>query len=405
MAVFYNLAIWVYGAAIRLASLWNKKARDWVKGRKNWQGQLEMDAPPCGFDLWMHCSSLGEFGQGRPVLESFRNLYPDKKILLTFFSPSGYAIRKNYPGADLVTYLPLDTKKNARDFLRLANPVLSVFVKYDFWPNMMKEILAEKRRAYLIAAKFHSGDQFHSWYGAWTQKFLQAFEIIFLQDDQKVSFYPDDRQIISGDTRMDRVIRIQEEQKTSSVLQSWKKGPVFIWGSIWPEDLLILKEGIHGPLKDWQHIIAPHDISPSMISRIVENVRGSSDLFSSGKIESKVVILDTIGDLASCYSLGELAYIGGGFGKGIHNIQEPLAAGLPVFFGPKHQKFIEGSESLERECGFSVSSEKEFFDNLKPLLEKENRDKASNTAKEYIRSKAGATEIILDHIKAQIHNP
>ncbi len=401
MLFFYSIVIFFYGLFIRIASLFSDKAKLWIFGRKNWKNNLQKNTPPGGFDLWMHCSSLGEFEQGRPVLEAYRKSHSSAKILLSFFSPSGYEIRKNYEVVDYICYLPLDTKSNAKKWLSIAAPKQTIIVKYDFWFHFLLAIKNSPTKAILISALFNKNHFFDSWIGKYFKYTLSAFQAIFFQ---KEPAFPIEKSIlieIVGDTRVDRVLKIQEENSSNKALAHWvAENKVMIWGSVWDHDLFILKSALIGPLKDWKHIIAPHEPNIKNINGIEENCPLNFQLFSE-PINSKtqVIIVDSIGQLSSLYKYGSASYIGGGFGNGIHNTLEPMAASCPVIIGPKYFKFPEAIEGIKNNIVFSINNVQEFKNICKIFVQPNALLQAQNECQKFIKSKAGATSKILQYLE------
>ena len=406
MLFLYTIVIRAYGMLLRLAAPFSVKAKQWVDGRKKWEAKLRSVSPKEGFDLWMHCSSLGEFEQGRPVLEAYRTKYPQASILLSFFSPSGYEIRKNYPIANTVQYLPLDTPSNAHSWLSISRPKKIIFVKYDFWFNFLNAIEKYSYSCYLISANFPKDHFFTSSPGRFFIKYLNAFSIIFFQQPPQFKIPRGIETKVNGDTRVDRVIQIQSEVSERQSLVNWiENKKVFIWGSVWTEDYELIQAALKGPLQSWKHIIAPHDPSNSSVKALMSITPDNSQLFSKPYSRSNsVIVVDGIGHLASLYRYGSAAYIGGGFGKGIHNTLEPMAAGCPVIFGPKHQKFPEAIESLDKKCGFVVKNVSAFIDVVSRFNEAEFLQQTQVSCKQYIDNKKGATKEIMEHLRPADHS-
>jgi len=400
MLALYTFGIRLYYVLLLAAAPFSDKAIKWIAGRKNWADRLRQKAPDQGFDLWMHCSSLGEFEQGRPVLEAYRKKFPQSKILLSFFSPSGYEIRKNYALADHIAYLPLDTPSNAKTWLEITRPKQIIFVKYDFWFNFLAAIKDGNYSSFLISAHFPENHFFSKWPGTAFTKYLLAFRTIFFQQTPAINLPDAIEQVICGDTRVDRVLAIQSEVTVNQELENWTKGEkVFVWGSVWPSDFKLIKTALIGPLKSWKHIIAPHDPSDAMVQSIQSLLHTDFQLLSAPLVSAdRKIIVDSIGQLAGLYRYGSAAYIGGGFDKGIHNTLEPMAAGCPVVFGPKYQKFPEAVESLEKKCGFSVDNQTEFSAIADQFNSAEFLTQAQKACKVFIEGKKGATAQIINYL-------
>ncbi|MCY1720669.1 3-deoxy-D-manno-octulosonic acid transferase [Prolixibacteraceae bacterium Z1-6] len=407
MVLLYNLGIFLYSCAIRIAALFNEKAKLMIAGRKNWQAQLQLKIDSNARYLWFHCASLGEFEQGRPVIEETKNQFPGYKIILTFFSPSGYEIRKNYEGADVVCYLPMDTKQHARTFLNIVKPEKVFFVKYEFWYNFITELKSRQIPLYIISAIFRENQQFfkNTPWGKWYRKILFSFEHFFIQNEKSgelLSSIGIKNFTISGDTRFDRVASIASGAKKFDIVDKFKgNSTVVIAGSTWKPDEELLIEFINN-LNDTnsvKFIIAPHEVSASNINRIHQMLKKPAISFS--KIQNadiqnyQVLIIDSIGILSSLYQYGNLAYIGGGFGVGIHNILEAATFALPILFGPNYKRFKEAVELTEKKGAFPIKNYNELKDALNLLLNDKNKiKKASETSKIYVEKNVGSTKLI-----------
>lgn len=401
MHVLYNLGIQCYGLILNLAVLFVPKARLWVDGRKDWRTRYqELSNYRDGY--WFHCASLGEFEQGRPVMEALRKMHPEKPLIVTFFSPSGYEIRKNYEGADWVGYLPLDTPKNARDFVQLARPTQVFFVKYEFWANYLFEVKRQRIPAYCVSGLFRPTQRFFKPYGGFFRSVLTCFDHFFVQTStsqlllNQIGFT---NVTLSGDTRYDRVLQNASQVTDNAVIGSFSgDAKVFVMGSSWREDEEVILPFIESGEIASKVIIAPHEIGEKHIQDITAKLSVPYARFtacdSSAPMEDvQVLILDCIGQLANAYRFGSIAYVGGAFGKGLHNILEPAVFGLPVIFGPNHDKFPEASDFIQAGIGFSISSKHEFEQAFS--YAKANQGELANKAKAFIQSKSGATEIIL----------
>ncbi len=405
--MLYDFGIWVYYLGIWLASFFNKKAKLWIEGRKDVFGNIKSQITDNQSIIWFHCASLGEFEQGRPLIEKIKKTLPDHKILLTFFSPSGYEIRKNYEQADYILYLPLDTKKNAKRFLEIVQPKMVFFVKYEFWYNYLHHLNQRKIPTYLISSIFRQDQIFFQPYGSFFKEMLFFFDHIFVQNQKSKTILLENgisHLSVAGDTRVDRVLEIQKNKKSFDVINTFKgTADILIGGSTWPPDEDILIKWIHAQ-KDfrWKFIIAPHDISKNHLEEIEKKLKINSIRFSKANAfnsaAAKVMIIDNIGMLSSLYQYGKIAIIGGGFGSGIHNTLEPITFGLPVIFGKKYQKFEEAINLVETGGGFSINNYNEFKDVMENLETEYFYNNASTNAKKYILESQGATKEIFDFV-------
>jgi 3-deoxy-D-manno-octulosonic-acid transferase len=398
----------MYHLGIQLASLFNKKAKLWVEGRIGIFEKLRTEIGEQKNIVWFHAASLGEFEQGRPVMEAFRQKYPNRKILLTFFSPSGYEIRKNYKGADFVYYLPIDLKKNVDRFLSIVKPELVFFIKYEFWFNFLRKLHKLQIPVFIVSANFRENQHFFKWYGGWFRKNLRHITGFFVQNQRSLSLLKSigiNQVIVSGDTRFDRVVEIATHPKKFPLVKEFvQDGFVILAGSTWPEDEKILHHLFSSNFAGFKLIIAPHEIHEAhllQIEKIFSNQKAIR-FSKAGKKEISnynVLIVDGMGFLSSLYQYCHLAYIGGGFGKGIHNILEAVTFGKPVVFGPQYKKFTEAVDLVEKGGAFTFQDESE----LKPLIGRfissdNNYEKSSLVCKNYIETNKGATQKILKEI-------
>lgn len=406
MVFLYNLSIRGYFLLVLLASLFNRKAKLWIGGRKNFWTKLKSQIDPSSRIVWFHCSSLGEFEQGRPLIEAFKQKMPEVKILLTFFSPSGYEVRKNYSGADYVYYLPLDTRFNARQFIAMVKPFMAIFIKYEFWYHFLNELKKNEIPTYLVSANFRPDQVFFKPYGGWYRKFLGCFTYFFVQNLKSKELLEGlgfTNVMVTGDTRFDRVARIAAESKEVPLIREFVGNrKVFVAGSTWPKDEEIILP-LTQTFSDIKFVIVPHEVDESHIESIIQKSPVQTVRFTkaspSDVLNAQVMIVDTIGLLASIYRYGYVAYVGGGFGVGIHNTLEAAAYGVPVIFGPNYQKFQEAKDLVAQKAGFSIKSIQELEDLLKILLNDENAYASSaNEAKKIVNSGLGATQKIVDEI-------
>jgi 3-deoxy-D-manno-octulosonic-acid transferase len=400
MWMFYYIGVGLYGIAARIFALFSGKARLWVQGRRKLLTNLAANIPQNRQVIWMHCASLGEFEMGRPVLETIRKQYPDKFILLTFFSPSGYEVRKNYPGADLVSYLPLDLPQYNRRFLDVVKPSLALFVKYEFWFGFMHGLYRRNVPLVLISGRFRKDQLFFRWYGNWFFRKLSYFDSLHVQDIESANLVGKEfasRVIVSGDTRFDRVMANAALKKELPEINAWLAGrPCMVAGSTWPiDDPLML------PWEDQEMalIIAPHEVDPHRIQTLKQLAGEDAVLYSElPQSHGRILIVDNVGMLLSIYALAKLAYVGGGFGSGLHNILEPAAFGLPVLFGPEHKKFPEAA-ALEKTGAAQTIFNRKTFDVAKSYYtDSRIQQKAATAAKQFVASHAGASEKIMQTI-------
>lgn len=409
--LFYSLFLLAFKAGIRIAALFHPKARKWVQGRHKIFERLEAAITPGQQVVWMHCASLGEFEQGRPLLEALRTQYPSCKLLLTFFSPSGYEIRKNYPGADWVFYLPMDGPHNARRFLEIVQPSLVIFVKYEFWFYYLKKVKYRNIPLILVSALFWEKMSFFKWYGAMQRKMLSRFDQLFVQDVnsqkllQNIGLGP--ITTISGDTRFDRVSAIARQAASVPVVEQFTAHrPALIAGSTWPEDEILLHQVWQQmDNADLRLVIAPHDISENRINAIEklfpQSIRYSATLKNGlPASDVPVLIIDNIGLLSSIYRYGMACYIGGGFGKGIHNTLEAAVYGKPLLFGPVFHKFKEAKDLIAAGAAFSITEPAQAIAHIQQWIQlPESRIKAGRAAEQYVDTSIGATRKILEFIQ------
>jgi 3-deoxy-D-manno-octulosonic-acid transferase len=405
MHLFYNLGIALFDLAVSLAAPFSKRAALLVKGRKTvWDtlGGVSLE----GDVIWVHCASLGEFEQGRPLIEAIRKKNPSYKIVLSFYSPSGYEVRKNYKEADVVCYLPSDTRANAKRFISTVNPRMVFFVKYEYWYNYFRELKEVGTPLYLVSAIFRKDQIFFKWYGGWFRKVLNNVKCFYIQDEKSAALLDGigiKAYIVAGDTRFDRVAAIAAAANPIPVVENFATGAkVLVAGSTWPADEQIIASYINNSAKDVKLIIAPHMVDESHIQQLERRFALPVCRYTKVKGEIgadvRVLIIDTIGLLSAIYRYGSVAYLGGGFGKGIHNTLEAATYGMPVIFGPRHHKFKEAIDLKEKGAGFSINDSVEFGNLMERLWDDENKDylkKSGEAALEYVQSMCGATEEIL----------
>lgn len=409
MTFLYNIGIGAYSLAIRLAAPFNEKAGLLSKGRKEVWKKIRNIHRGNERLVWFHAASLGEFEQGRPVIEKLRQAEPETKILLTFFSPSGYEIRKNYTGADYILYLPADTKRNAIRFIEIFRPDAAVFVKYEFWFHYLQELHNRQIPTYLISAIFRAEQPFFKSWGSLHRRMLGFFKCLFVQDEQSVKLLSDihiDHVRLTGDTRFDRVKQIADAARDIEKVAAFcNQQPAVVCGSTWPPDEDILLDYINHYTGTYKWIIVPHEIGENHIKSILDKCRKKIIRYSqiaNNPAEYDVLVIDCIGLLSAIYRYGNIAYIGGGFGAGIHNTLEAAVYGIPVIFGPKYQKFNEAVNLIREGGAFSIQNATELAEVLNSLIGTPIvAETAGKKALEYVTSQLGATEVIGEEVKGK----
>ncbi|ADR23114.1 3-deoxy-D-manno-octulosonic acid transferase [Marivirga tractuosa] len=402
---FYRLGISLLGIGVKIHALINAKSKKFVEGRKDLFSQLEerfksVDQPV----VWFHCASLGEFEQGRPLIEAFKQEHPNFFILLTFFSPSGYEVRKNYELADYICYMPLDTSHNAEQFVKITQPKLAFFVKYEFWHYHLKALSEADCWVYSVSAIFRSNQRFFKYYGGFYRKILKQFDHIFVQNKTVAALLKGihiHNVSVSGDTRFDRVKSITDSVKPQEMFTEFSKDqPVLIGGSTWEQDIKVIAPFLQQN-PEWKAIIAPHDISEANLKLHEEVLKIPTSRYS--KIDSeattkpRVILIDNIGMLSSLYQYGKIAFIGGAYGDGLHNTLEAACFGLPVFFGNKnYRKFQEALDLLDAKAAFKVANAQEFLSIMNS--DDFKIEESSQRALEYVNQNIGAKDKIMKHI-------
>jgi len=406
MLWLYNFGIFLYKIVVTVASAFNVKANLFLKGRKNLLKIIANKEFSKERPVWFHFASLGEFEQGRPVLEELKKNHPDTKIVVTFFSPSGYEIRKNYILADGVFYLPLDTRKNAAEFIRTVQPRMAIFTKYEFWYHYFKSLQDAGIPLIIISGIFRPDQAFFKWYGGFYRRILGFVTTFFVQNEQSVKLLKQlglENVELSGDTRFDRVAENVLAPKQLPLIEAFcGSSPVFIAGSTWLPDEMLLKD-LFQQFPEWKFIVAPHETNAAHIQEIIKllplAVRYTQLNSGLSGVDQQVLIIDNIGILSSVYQYGKVAYIGGGFGTGIHNTLEAAAFGLPVIIGPKYDKFQEAKDLLALGAAVSIQS----FDDLSAAFIKLQKDQnAGITAKNYVLEKTGSTAQIIKYLENYI---
>jgi len=394
MSILYTISIQFFVIAIHIAALFNSKAKLWIKGRKAIFQKLAEATKENQDIVWFHCASLGEFEQGKPIIEGYKIKHPTHKILLTFFSPSGYEIRKNFDLVDWVFYLPADTKKNARQFINIVNPIKVIFIKYEFWFNYMAELNKKNIPFYSVSSIFRKEQYFLKY--DWFAKQLNNVSHFFVQDQNSKELLKNigfSNCTVAGDTRFDSVVCNTQNAISIPLIEEFSKNKTtIICGSTWPKDEVILAKYIKNNTS-YNFIIAPHEMQHISELKNQTNALLFSKANNINVKNSNVLIIDSIGILSNVYKYGNLAYIGGGFGSGIHNILEAITFGLPVVFGPNYQKFKEANELIELEGAKSISNYSELETSILSFI-----DFDSSISKNYIKNNAGATDIIINSI-------
>lgn len=410
MRLIYDLGILLYGIILRMISPFHSKAKLWVAGRKDVFIQIEQTIPKGSKPIWFHFASLGEFEQGRSVIERIKEKYPHEKILLTFFSPSGYEIRKNFALADYVFYLPEDTQKNAQKFIALTDPKLAIFTKYEYWCHYFDQLRISGIPLLMISAIFRNEQIFFKSYGGFFRKILKNVTYFFTQNNHSTYLLKSIGILhagLAGDTRFDRVAALSKKQPNLLDVQKFiGKQQVVVAGSTWHKDEEFIKL-LSDRYSLWKFILAPHEID-------VEHIRSITNLFPKSILYSKimdysdeeirqaqVLIIDSIGLLSSLYYYADLTYVGGGFGAGIHNTLEAATYGKPILFGPKYEKFQEAVDLVELGAGFPFTNEKQIKEIMQALQDKDKRKRAGDSAADYVQQRRGATHIIMKFMETE----
>ena len=401
----YNIIMYAIQLGVAIASLFNEKVRKMWRGEREAFHILKEQVDPNAQYVWFHAASLGEFEQGRPIIERLRQEHPEYKILLTFYSPSGYEVRKNYQGADIICYMPIDTVTNARRFLRLIRPCMAFFIKYEFWYNFLHILKHRNVPTYSVSSIFRPNQVFFRWYGKNYGRVLRCFTKFFVQNEQSKELLNSigiTEVEITGDTRFDRVLQIKEAAKELPVVEAFASGRLFVAGSSWlPDEEIFIK--YFNEHRDWKLIIAPHVIGEDHLQQIEKLLEGrkvirytQADSQRDSLKDAEVLIIDCFGLLSSIYRYGQVAYVGGGFGVGIHNLPEAAVWDIPVFFGPNNERFQEAQELKKNGGGLEIHNYEEFAARMDELTaDPASLLKRGEAAGGYVKGNAGATEIIL----------
>jgi 3-deoxy-D-manno-octulosonic-acid transferase len=408
MLFLYNLIVQIAGFLLKITVLFSPKMKLFVDGRKVVFPALEQKIKPTDKTIWFHAASLGEYEQGLPVIEKIKEQFPSHKIVVTFFSPSGYEVRKNNTVADVTVYLPLDTKKNAQNFLKLVHPDLVFFIKYEYWPNYLAELKKRNTKTYLISGILRKNQLFFKWYGGFYREALNTFTYFFVQNETSKKLLQQVGKTnvsVSGDTRFDRVAAILEKDNSLDFISQFKDNTLtIVVGSSWPKDENLLVDFINSNTFNVKFIIAPHNIKDEQIQQLKNSITKKIVLFSEKEGQNLadfgVFIIDTIGILTKIYSYADIAYVGGGFGNpGVHNLLEPATFGVPILIGPNYSHFTEATALVNMEACISINNTKELdeaFTNL--ILNDDIRHEKGHICSTFVQMNKGATAIILKHI-------
>lgn len=408
MLFFYTILTHIASLILKLLALFSPKLKLFVEGRKDVFPTLKSKINPSDKVIWVHAASLGEYEQGIPVMEALKKEFPEHKLVVSFFSPSGYEVRKNNTLADATVYLPLDTQSNAKEFIKTIHPELVLFIKYEFWPNYLNELKRLNIPTYLVSGIFREKQAFFKWYGGFYREALKTFNHFFVQNDsskkliQSIGF---NNVTISGDTRFDRVVDILNRDNSLNFIENFKNNQTtIVIGSSWPKDEELLVNYINQSSNEVKFIIAPHNIKEEQISSLTSSIKKKTVLFSEKENknlgEFQVFIIDTIGILTKIYSYADIAYVGGGFGNpGVHNILEPATFGVPIVIGPNYSHFAEATALVHQEGCISIKTNDELklaFDSL--LYNSDERLEKGHICKTFVQINKGATKKIITHI-------
>ena len=408
MLFLYNLIVQIASFLLKIVAVFSPKIKLFVEGRKSVFEILESKINATDKTIWFHAASLGEYEQGLPVIERIKDKFPNHKIVVTFFSPSGYEVRKNNLVADVTVYLPLDTKKNAQHFLSLVHPEMVFFIKYEYWPNYLNELRKLGTPTYLISGIFRKNQLFFKWYGGFYRTALNTFTYFFVQNESSKKLLMElgkTNVAVSGDTRFDRVASILEKDNSLDFIEAFKNDTLtIVAGSSWPKDENLLVDYINQTSEKIKFIIAPHNIKEEQIQELKNSISKKVVLFSEKSTKNladfDVFIIDTIGILTKIYSYADIAYVGGGFGNpGVHNILEPATFGVPIVIGPNFSHFAEATALVNMEGCISISNKKELIDAFSNLIANEDiRDEKGHICSTFVKMNKGATYIIMKNI-------
>lgn len=408
MLFLYNVIVVIASQLLKIVALFSPKIRLFIDGRKDVFQTVQSKIKSTDKTIWFHCASLGEYEQGLPLMEQIKIKNPNHKLVVTFFSPSGFEVRKNNSVADVTVYLPLDSKKNAAQFIKIVQPELAFFVKYEFWPNYLSELKRQKIKTYLISGVFRPTQIFFKWYGAFYRAALHNFDCFFVQNEssktalQSIGFR---NAIISGDTRFDRVISILERDNSLDYIEKFKNNCItIVIGSSWPNDESLLIQYINQSAANVKFIIAPHNIKTDQIEHLKNQITKKTVLFSGKEginlSEFQVFVIDTVGILTKIYSYADIAYVGGGFGNpGVHNLLEPATFGIPIVIGPNYSHFFEAVALVHLEGCISISNQNELNEAFSNLISNSDiRLEKGHICETFIGMNKGATATILNNL-------
>ncbi len=408
MLFIYNLIVQIANFSLKIIAQFSPKIKLFIDGRKPVFEILKSKIQANDQTIWFHAASLGEYEQGLPVIEKTKEKFPNHKIVVTFFSPSGYEVRKNNNVADVTVYLPLDTQKNARQFLKLLHPEMVFFIKYEYWPNYLNELKKLNTPTYLISGIFRKNQMFFKWYGGFYRKALETFTYFFVQNESSKKLLLQlgkTNAAVSGDTRFDRVATILEKDNSLDFIEAFKNDTLtIVVGSSWPKDESLLVDYINQTSEKVKFIIAPHNIKSEQIQELKNSISKKAILFSEKENQNladfDVFIIDTIGILTKIYSYANIAYVGGGFGNpGVHNILEPATFGVPIVIGSNFSHFAEATALVNLEGCISISNKNELFDAFSNLISNEDiRHEKGHICGTFVRMNKGATTIIMNNI-------
>lgn len=407
MLFLYNIIVQIANFSLKIVALFSPKIKLFIYGRKPVFEILKKKIKPSDKTIWFHAASLGEYEQGLPVIEKIKEKYPSHKIIITFFSPSGYEVRKNNLVADVTVYLPLDTKKNATNFISLIHPDLVFFIKYEYWPNYLNQLRKHEIPTYLISGIFRKNQMFFKWYGGFYRKALDTFSYFFVQNDvsKKLLLQIGKTKVsVSGDTRFDRVATILEKDNSLDFISRFKNDTLtVVIGSSWPKDESLLVDFINQTSQKIKFIIAPHNIKTEQIQELKNSISKKAVLFSEKENKNladfDVFIIDTIGILTKIYSYADIAYVGGGFGNpGVHNILEPATFGVPIVIGPNYSHFAEATALVDLGGCISISTKSELLDAFSNLIANDDiRFEKGHICNTFVQMNKGATNCVLKH--------
>ena len=411
MLFIYNLIVLIANFSLKIIATFSPKIKLFVDGRQTVFDILADKIKPNDKTIWFHAASLGEYEQGLPVIEKIKEKFPNHKIVITFFSPSGYEVRKNNSVADVTVYLPFDTQKNAHQFLKIVHPEMAFFIKYEYWPNYLNELQKLETPTYLISGIFRENQLFFKWYGGFYRKALETFTYFFVQNESSKKLLMQlgkTNVAVSGDTRFDRVATILEKDNALDFIETFKNETLtIVVGSSWPKDESLLVEYINQTSEKVKFIIAPHNIKSEQIQELKNSISKKTILFSEVQTgrdlsvqDFDVFIIDTIGILTKIYSYADIAYVGGGFGNpGVHNILEPATFGVPIVIGPNFSHFAEATALVNMEGCISITNKNELADAFSNLIRNDDiRNEKGHICSTFVQMNKGATAIILKHI-------